>query len=299
MLGITTKLEVNITPKEANVSPTQVWDFVRRHGCSLIVDPRLFHIYFLDKVKRGINNKLGILLDFPKGETNGVNKFTNLPEEVVDANFFDILLNSSPLASDLKKDLANTVNTIKGMLNQNADIRLTLRKESDIENTLKIVGGFPLSMIRDSQHLTSEVDHDSLIAQIRKYSGLPIKLSGNITYNTIKSTYKLLGSKGKYDVTFDQAKKIVQSIESAENNNGDGDFKQSRLAIKEEIEALIDSNKLLLCESMGVETTTNMYSNDDALIVESDSNLDNEILVELEDEILYINVKTKKPQKAK
>lgn len=296
MLGTTTKLEINITPKEANVPPNQVLDFIRRHGCTIVVDPRLFHSYYLAKIKLGIKNKIGLLLDFPNGETSGINKFTNLPEEAVYADFFDILLNSSSLASDLKKDLANSINTIKGMINSNADIRLTLRRDRDIENTLKIAGSFPLSMIRDSQHLTSDVDHEKLIKDIRMYSGLPIKLSGNVTYNLIKSTYKLLGSKGKYDVTFEQAKKIVQSIENAESI-GDKDFKQSRMATSEEIESLLKFNKAVLCESIGVDSATNMRCENDLLVIEFDSNLDNEIMVELEDEILFINIKTKKPQK--
>jgi len=294
MLGITTKLEINITPKEATATPNHVLDFVKRYNCSLIVDPRLFSTYFLAKIKRGMNNKLGIILDFPKGETVGINKFTNLPEEIVDAETFDIILNSKSISSDLKKDLANTINTIKNMINPNAEIRLTLRRnDPNLENTLKVISEFPLSMVRDSQYLTSAVDHESLIKQIRMHSGLPIKLSGNITYDVIQSTYKMLGRKGKYDVSFEQAKKIVQSIEDADNN----DFKQSRLATNEEINSLLNTHKKILYELVGAGQDSPMYCEDDNLIVESRQNLDNEILVELDKEMIYVNVKTKKPQK--
>lgn len=206
MVGVTKKLEITIGKADLQ-NPDRVIDFARKNRClGISIIPEVFLLYLTSYFKSNFTTPLGVMVNYPIGASTGMHKFTNLPEETDNINFYDLMLRDSTSATDYKKEIQLSLKMIKSF-NSAATLRITLDpKRSDESNIalLEATKSNRIAMINVGITSNSEYDFEKFIKMVRKYSSLPIKLVGKITPAIIEKI-ESLDKNVIYGVSPDQA----------------------------------------------------------------------------------------------
>ena len=217
MRAITSKLEINVNRADI-VDPVALMDFAKKHGCAgVVVDPEMFDVFHLNKMKRGYTGALGLLVDHPNGDSTGMHKLASMPENALEADFMDVMFRSNMQMSDYKKEIIFFKNTAADYINQSVEVRPVVdfnRSSDSVNNLLEALGKTSVPRVKTNPktNYVTTPKHLENIKTIREHTPRPIVLSGNIDLKIIRETFKDIGPTGRYAVSFAQAKKIVKDM---------------------------------------------------------------------------------------
>lgn len=267
MLGITTKLEIHVDSSDI-MHPDKVMDFAKRWKCSaVIVAPDQFPTYFVSKIARNADVMLGVMIDFPHGKRKGTRKFHDVPNDVAEADIFEVMLEDGLSASTYKKEVAAISDIIKKTMNPTAQVRIVLgshhRKTESINGAIQAARAAGCPMVRTNPFVlgTKGLDHGAEIITIKEQSSIPIKVSGEVDIGVIKDVGHMIGNKGRFAVDFEQANKIVNALKADDRLAREmqdllviENVEDIKDASEEELHKIMDEYSEQFAEALGVET---------------------------------------------
>ena len=186
---------------------------------SVVVHPSLSSDVIMARSRMGGKFKIITPVDWPRGETFGLSKFTNLSFDSIDADGFEIVLTPGKTKLETKNEALSISAFIKKHVGQSLEIRFVLnctqRTDDEIlsmcEALTEVSGS---TMIRtdistklQQSKANSEI-HTNHIRLIKSVVGNRIKLSGNITLKSINSCERT----ERYAVNLSQAKSIIKEL---------------------------------------------------------------------------------------
>ena len=144
---------------------------------------------------RGLNRgrfKIITVIDHPKGEVFGVDKFKGIIADTLEADGFEIMLTVNKPLAMIKNEIVAITNFVRFHVGQKAEVRFVLNA---LTTGLDVVGeyaqafnGLPTpAFIRTDPQIKLQVSkanaaiHNNIISRILQNVMLPIKLSGNIS----------------------------------------------------------------------------------------------------------------------
>lgn len=214
---ITSKLEINLL--DAKTTPQIVSNFAIKYKVPAIVaSPEYIAPLIAYRATMGGGYKIICALDFPKGMNYAMDKLFRANPDFVGADGFEILLSDDKSEVESKNELKAIHSYLKAN-RPTSEIRWCLRMHTaDVERTkgiLKNMKTFPPSFVRVDPHLeTPKATSESMTEQaalIQEFVPYPIKLSGNIDFNTLQKLEKTRGVK-RFDVTMQQAEFIINAL---------------------------------------------------------------------------------------
>ncbi len=229
MLQLTTKMEINIqdaNPAEAASASTFI---VKNRIPAIIVSPESFMVAVSEKQIKRAQYKLIVAVDLEnKGKNFGLDKIRDLPNEVLTADGFDILL--TPMATN--KETGNEMKALAEFLtkaNNLTEIRWVIGSrvwdKDSINNVIEHAKAHPASFIRTDPNLDGSAtpeDHFNDIERIKKEIATPIKVSGNINRDIMETLH---GKAKRFDVTMTQARSIIAPrVEKEPSNQQEFEF---------------------------------------------------------------------------
>jgi len=217
MFQHTTKLEVNI--RRGKMAPTDMHNLssflIKSKIQTIVIDPEFIDPMTVERSKFNGAYKIIVAVDFDNGRRYGMEKLKYLPKNTFQTDGIEILL--TPGRND--KESLNELKVISEwgkMFNPLLEIRWVFgfrtRAKDLISNFMPYLKNVPGVLLRTDHNcevpnITIE-EHLSDVEYLKSFSSTPIKISGNVTFEVMKAV-----KVAKYDVTINQAKKIVRSIE--------------------------------------------------------------------------------------
>ena len=218
MASLTRRLEISVWHNNLQ-SPDRVTDFVKRYSCKGIsVVPEVFTLFLSSFFKGKFSQPLGVMLNYPRGGSAGMHKFTNLPAELDDIGFYDLMLKESTIVSDYKKELKLSSDMVRSF-NKASNLRITLdpkRPEKANRALLEAIKGSAISAINVGTLTETSFDYVAMVKLVREYSSLPIKLTGQITPEVVELIAPV-DSNIFFGVSYDQAM-VLQKYEDDISN---------------------------------------------------------------------------------
>lgn len=192
----------------------------------IVVDPLYVEASLVERVKHRGQYKIICSVDFESGKHYGLEKMRPLPKSIMTADGFDILLTSNRTDKEHLNELRILSEFIHENIHKSKEIRWTLglrtREQTTIAAVLPHFKKWPATFIRtDNNVIPAKIEnelekHVRDVKFIRSYTGLPIKISGNVDYETY---LKLKDSVKRFDVTLNQAKSIIKTAQSVANTS--------------------------------------------------------------------------------
>ena len=190
-------------------------------GCKTVyTTPELVQDLGLMRSVKGGKFDIYVMVDFPKGIKNGVDKFKGMDTNFFLVDGFDIILN--PSAIDPNKEISNIHSFIKEMVSSNADICYTINASMrEKENIVKCAKSFfknkPTKIKLESQSTLQPTKanlevHKNTVEILRKHCTVPIVVSGNIN----KKICAELAGIHKIGMSLEQYRKISKKEENHE-----------------------------------------------------------------------------------
>ena len=223
MFDTTTRLEVNVFRGEtASVDINQLSGFMIKNRIPVVVtEPSFIEPMVLDRSRFNGQYKIICAIDFFDGKHYALEKIRDLMQVAFLADGFDIMI--TPNRSD--KETLNELRALTEFfraLNSLKEIRWTLglRRGSreSIKRALSHMKKWPASYIRTDVNLVSPgielMNHLDYIAFIRKEISTPIKVCGNIDFQSILA---LRQKAARFDVSVMQARRIVKSAQNTKS----------------------------------------------------------------------------------
>lgn len=238
MSVITTKLEISIDKNEAT-HPDSVADFAKKNKIrSIVVDPEMFYHYFVARTNRRGTYTLGMTVDFPKGNKQGAQKVVNLPEEAMEADFFDVLISANNTVNGYVNEIKLVRDFLKGSINKNADVRIVVnhhhRTPEAVGNAIKAASQLNCKTIRTNHFVegtknTRNAEAYDFIKSID--NSMKVVASGDVSLRLVREYVNKIDS---FVVSYNQARKIVGALASndlkdaivVEEDIEEGDYKK-------------------------------------------------------------------------
>lgn len=221
--SISVKMEVNLLrSKTASGDHINLARWVIKNRVpAIVVDPLYVEASLVERVKHRGQYKIICSVDFESGKHYGLEKMRPLPKAIMTADGFDILLTGNRTDKEHLNELRILSEFIHENIHKSKEIRWTLglrtREQTAIALALPHFKKWPATFIRTDHNVlpakqANEYErHVRDVEFIREYTGLPIKVSGNVDYETY---LKLKDSVKRFDVTFNQAKSIIKTAQS-------------------------------------------------------------------------------------
>ena len=221
MFNITTKFELNLqkaTPAEASMASTYA---VKNRVPAVVVSPELFLMSVNETAMKRAQYKIIVAVDFEHlGKNYALDKIRDLPEEIIDADGFDILLTPKVTMIETNNEMKSLTTFLK-QRNPLAEIRWVVGfqtwESETLESVLSKAKDNPASYIRTDPNCHTPIDiekHHEYVDIIKGFVATPIKLSGNIDWKTLNS---LKDKVGRFDVTVSQARSIITTANNPNN----------------------------------------------------------------------------------
>jgi hypothetical protein len=241
----TTRFEINVIHPKSN--PIEAVDFASRYACPAIVTvPEMVAPFIAARSIRRALFKVIVAVDLPNGNNFAMQKLRDLGPDALAADGFDIVASPKRNAKEALNEVKLLTDFIRTM-NPLADIRWSLgaldRSEVDYIEHIKSVLKVPCNFLR-TDHRTyypniKVDDHKRIVESIRKFIGVPIKVSGNVditTYRAFEHDKSI-----RFDVTLDQA----QSLIKAPHENNNEQKTQEKLSEQKTSQQSIDGEKVV------------------------------------------------------
>lgn len=187
---------------------------------ALVVHPSLATDAIIAKGKTSGRFKIIIPIDWPKGETFGVNKMLGLSTDALEADGFEIMLTPDKSEIETRNEAKTITEFVRRHISPNTEVRFVLCTSSrdNIEIMAKGMMKVPApSFIRNDIHPKIQVSkanpevHNETIRRITENIKLPIKICGNIS--ELKTMATCVGV-ARFGVNLIQAKAIIKEFKS-------------------------------------------------------------------------------------
>lgn len=234
--AITTKLEIDVL--QAN-EMSEAFQLCREHTMpAVVVHQNLTTQAIIMRGQRQGRFKIITPVDWPKGETFGLNKLRGLTQDNMASDGFEIMVSGGKTLHEIINEVTVITDFIRKHLTAPSamapkrEIRFVLgafmRDEEEVLRIAEAMKDIPNpSMLRIDHHLKVQTakanakTHCALMMNIRKHSGAPIKLCGNI--DSIRIIAACLGSADsgsaegtvgadRFAVSLTQARAIIQEL---------------------------------------------------------------------------------------
>jgi len=223
MSGIFNKLELDIMQSNEIIESVQLAH--KYKFPAIIVHPGLSSDAIIARSKTGAKFKIITPIDWPKGETFGMNKLRGLSTDSLETDGFELLLTPNKLEIETRNETKVLTEFIKRHLSDQTEVRFVLgtsmRSKENIETMCKgLISVRTPSMIRTDIQLKLQIskanpeEHNIQIQYIRDIIKAPIKISGNIV--NLKSITTCPNA-SRFAVNLTQAKVIIKEFQSQPN----------------------------------------------------------------------------------
>jgi hypothetical protein len=195
---------------------------VRNGLPSIVVHPGLAGDALMNRARVKGRFKIIIPIDWPKGELVGISKFRGVSKEALEADGFEIAINSSGrTAAEISKDMDQTTTFIRSHLGEFVEVRFVVSaftsEEADIKKTAEAMTSTRIpAMIRNDtilkiQHNKANPEsHNSFTKIIKGTAPCPVKICGNI--NNLKTTAACVNV-ARFGVSLQQARSIIKEYQ--------------------------------------------------------------------------------------
>lgn len=221
--AITTKLEVDVM--QANELDQAVQLAVIHSLPAIVIHPQLVSEAILNRVRRRGQFKIITTVDWPKGDTFGMNKLRGLTRDMMDTDGYEIIVTGGKNENEARTEARVITDFIRNNLSQNIEVRFVLealtRDENDVLQSAMVMRDIrgPV-LLRTDHHLKVQVTkaniktHTVLMTELRKVCGLPIKVSGNIdSIRTIAGCLQGPYPASKFAVNLPQLTQIIKELQ--------------------------------------------------------------------------------------
>ncbi len=215
--GIIAKFEIDVLLlKELS----EASDLAIRHSMpAIVVHPELSSQAQFLRARHRAQYKIITMVDWPKGERSGMEKFMHLGVEAMQADGFEIILNQQTSVDSALAEISPIISFIKRYIPRQVEIRFVLQTTDRPESSwgsqcecLSLVQA--PDFVRTTHHTSLQqakanvVVSASTIDIIKSKTTRPIKLSGNV------STVKMLAhcQASRYAVSLKQANDLITEL---------------------------------------------------------------------------------------
>jgi hypothetical protein len=189
---------------------------------ALVVHPGLSSEAIIARDRAGGKYQIITPIDWPKGETFGMNKMRGLYTDNLESDGFEIMLTPDKLELETRNEAKVLTDFIKTRIAEDKEVRFVLGTVSRTEdNVLTMCRGLLTvrtpAYIRTDNNLKTQVskantdEHNRVMELVRSVIRVPMKVSGNL--NNLKSVVSI-PSASRYGVSLAQAKTIIKEFKS-------------------------------------------------------------------------------------
>lgn len=218
--GVLNKLEIDVMQVNEILEAVEVAHKYKLPA--IVVHPGLSSDAIIAKSRAGAKFKIITPIDWPKGETYGMNKMRGLLMDSLETDGFEFLITPQKTEIETRNEAKVLTEFIKSNLSDAVEVRFVLGSSfRSNENILTMCKGLlnvrTPNFIRTDTQLKLQVgkanpeEHNKLITSIKEIIKVPIKISGNI--NNLKSIAASPGA-SRYAVNLTQAKTIIKEFKS-------------------------------------------------------------------------------------
>lgn len=221
--SISTKFEINLQGSQASDMGSAGTYVMQNKIPVMIVNPELFMAATVDRQMkiRGTTPPYLIIvaIDFAgNGRNYAMDKIKQLPKEILEADGYDIMISHGRNEIETRKEMI-ALNDFFKQLNPLLQIRWVLgcrtQKTESIKTIIKMAKSLPASYIRTDNNVTLPnmdlKNHIVDVKMIRDSMATPIKVSGNVNWETYKTLRKDVA---RFDVSIAQARNILKDAEA-------------------------------------------------------------------------------------
>jgi len=191
-------------------------------GCGVIyVVPELIQMAGVARSLSNARYEICAMIDYPKGECEGVAKFRGVQTDFFLTDSYDIVLTANLNPSKIAHEISSIYSFIQTMINPHAKICFTInasmRTSESIEMCAKAFMKHPPSKIKLEASPTTQPTkanvgvHKKTMKLIRQHYVSPIVISGNISYKA----YKQFAIINKIAVSPQQYYKLIEDDQKA------------------------------------------------------------------------------------
>lgn len=189
---------------------------------AMVVHQDLSGEAYIIRSQLGGKFKLITPIDWPKGNSFGMNKMRGLSTDALEVEGFEILLTSGKNLLETKNEAKALTDFIKSHLSEKHEIRFVLGTQSNNEDSIKLmcealVGIRTPSYIRNDTQLKLQVSkanteiHNNTCSTILGIIRAPLKVAGNI--NSLRSMASCKHA-SRFGVNLSQAKIISKEFQN-------------------------------------------------------------------------------------
>lgn len=208
------KLEIDISRPE---QLPDAFELARKHHCqALVLTPDLVASANVMRSMKSGKFKIYTIIDHPKGDQLGRDKFRGLPTEAMAADGFEILLTARPSVGEMTNEIKYLSKFVRDYFGGAIDLRFVLnldtppRTRTQVEAMLHACRHIPMPSIIRTTHLTkvppaqATANHFAdQLKFINEHFACKVKVSGNITLDLYKTVQA-----ERFGVTLQQAQNI-------------------------------------------------------------------------------------------
>lgn len=217
-MNVLTKLEIDVM--QINELQEAVDLSVKYTIPAIVVHQSLINYAVIERLKKQGQFKIITPVDWPKGDTYGMNKLRGLTKEALSTDGFEIMLTDNKSSAETTEEARILCDFIKDHLDPSCEVRYVLgmhnRKPENIKSMCE--GLLDVRMpqyIRTDNQLKLQANkansdiHNAHISTICEIMRVPLKISGNI--GTVRSITSCKDAK-RFAVNVQQAKSIIREI---------------------------------------------------------------------------------------
>ena len=225
--AITTKLEIDIMQISELDKATQLAAIHKLPA--VVVHPQLVVQALLCRAKRNGQFKIITTIDWPKGDTYGMNKLRGLTREMMEIDGYEIM--TTPDKSEIEN--RNEVKVITKFIKDNVDQRLEtrfvlgtlLRPEDEVAQIARAMNDIQApAFLRTDIHVRAQMTkanikaHTNVVETIRTATALPLKLSGNIdSIRVAAGCMQIPRGPARLAVNLPQLQQIIKDLQKQPN----------------------------------------------------------------------------------
>jgi len=221
--AITTKLEIDVMQVNEIDQAMQLAAIHRLPA--VVVHPQLVTQALSTRVRRNGRFKIITTIDWPKGDTFGMNKLRGLTREMMEIDGYEILMTGGKPEIENRNEARVITDFIRNNINSNLEVRFVLgcyiRTEKEVVQMARVMKDIQApAYLRTDAHLRTQVTkaslktHTSLVEAIRKVCALPLKLSGNIdAVRTIAGCLQIPQPPARFAVNLQQLQQIIKDLQ--------------------------------------------------------------------------------------
>lgn len=206
-------LEIDVAKNE---QLQEAIDLTIRHIMpAIVVAPDLVPLATIMRGVRRGNFKIISMIDWPKGDQYGKDKFRGVPIEALNSDGFEIIISPRDPMS-IVSEIKYLTTFLREQFHPLFEIRYVLemqqgRSEEQISAMLGAFKQIPMPAMARTTHLNkiaAQISLEGQIIEIRKSCAVPVKLSGNIDFKVYKDLEKLKPE--RFGVSLQQAQAIIK-----------------------------------------------------------------------------------------